>query len=161
MVAAGYLGDPERTREHFVTAADGTRFYITDDLGTFVNDVVSVEGRIDDVINTGGVKVSAQAVQRVVEGVAGVASVLIIGVPDAEWGATVAMGWEPADDVGHEAAAVETAAAAAVRDAHGGPAVPRVFRRYERLPRLGNGKPDRKRIAADLAGPGTPDVTQD
>jgi O-succinylbenzoic acid--CoA ligase len=159
MVAAGYLGDPERTDAHFISAPDGTRFYITDDLGSFTDGVVSVQGRIDDVINTGGVKVSAQAVQRVVEGLDGVAAVLIIGVPDAEWGAKVAMGWEPALAVGHGVEAAEAAAAAAVRETLGGPAVPRVFHRYEKLPRLGNGKPDRKRIAEDLSRINDSDVT--
>jgi O-succinylbenzoic acid--CoA ligase len=159
MVAAGYLGDPERTNDHFITDHDGTRFYITDDLGSFTDGVVSVQGRIDDVINTGGVKVSAQAVQRVVEGLDGVAAVLIIGVPDAEWGAKVAMGWEPALAVGHGVEAAEAAAAAAVRETLGGPAVPRVFHRYEKLPRLGNGKPDRKRIAEDLSRINDSDVT--
>lgn len=151
MVATGYLDDPERSAEHFVTDADGTRFYITDDLGTIENGVLSVSGRIDDVINTGGVKVSAQAVQAVVESVPGVAAVLVIGVPDPDWGQCVAMGWQPGGDVGQEEADdVEAAAAAAVRAAHGPAAVPRRFHRYGELPRLGNGKPDRRRIATDL-----------
>jgi O-succinylbenzoic acid--CoA ligase len=88
-----------------------------------------------------------------------VAAVLIIGVPDAEWGAKVAMGWEPALAVGHGVEAAEVAAAAAVRETLGGPAVPRVFHRYEKLPRLGNGKPDRKRIAEDLSRINDSDVT--
>ncbi|MGO2634760.1 MAG: AMP-binding protein [Galactobacter sp.] len=153
MVASGYLGDPDRTREHFVIDQDGTRFYITDDLGTVVDGVVSVSGRTDDVINTGGVKVSAQAVQQVVECVDGVGAVLIVGVPDPVWGQKVAMGWEPAPGVGHEEyQAVEQAALAAARAAHGGPGTPRTVRRYASLPRLGNGKPDRVTIAKDLAG---------
>lgn len=152
MVASEYLSDTERTREHFVTAADGTRFYITDDLGTVANGVVSVTGRTDDVINTGGVKVSAQAVQQVVECVDGVGSVLIVGVADPVWGQKVAMGWEPAPGVGHEKYEfVEASALAAARDALGGPATPRLVRRYASLPRLGNGKPDRITIANDLS----------
>jgi hypothetical protein len=34
-----------------------------------------------------------------------------------------------------------------------------VFHRYEKLPRLGNGKPDRKRIAEDLSRINDSDVT--
>ena len=93
MVAGGYLGDPERTDEHFHRDADGTRWYVTDDLGAVASDgTVSVSGRIDDVINTGGVKVSAQEVQRVIEALPWVREALVVGVPDPEWGQAVALG---------------------------------------------------------------------
>lgn len=151
MVAAGYLGDPERTAEHFVTDDDGLRWYVTDDLGEVHDGVVSVAGRVDDVINTGGVKVSAQAVQRVIEPIPGVRDALVIGVPDPEWGQRVGLGWEPLpSEAEDEQDDIEEAALGAVREALGAPAVPRVVVRYPALPRLGNGKPDRRRVAADL-----------
>lgn len=92
MVAGGYLGDPERTEAHFHRDSDGTRWYVTDDLGAVSGDgTVSVSGRIDDVINTGGVKVSAQEVQRVIEALPWVREALVVGVPDPEWGQAVAL----------------------------------------------------------------------
>lgn len=159
VVAAGYLADPERTAEHFLTGPDGTPWYVTDDLGSVSDGRVSVAGRVDDVINTGGVKVSAQAVQRLIESVPGVADALVIGVPDPEWGQRVGLGWQgtpvaTAPDAAEPGPAEKDTTArilAAVRAELGAAAVPRVVEHYARLPRLGNGKPDRRRIGADLA----------
>ena len=60
-IASGYLGDPELTAGHFSVDARGTRWYRTDDLGSVEDGILSVSGRADDVIITGGVKVSACA----------------------------------------------------------------------------------------------------
>ena len=47
-------------------------------------------GRADDVIITGGVKVSAAHVQEELEKSDGVAAAFVAGVPSAEWGQAVA-----------------------------------------------------------------------
>ena len=143
VVASGYLGDPALTAERFHTDAEGTRWFRTDDLGGVSGGLVSVRGRADDVVITGGVKVSAGAVQRCVEAVPGVESALVLGVPDAEWGAVVA-----AAIVG---GAAEDAVAAAVRAELGPAAVPRRIARLGAMPLLPNGKPDRLAVAALLA----------
>ncbi|MFW6187548.1 MAG: AMP-binding protein, partial [Actinomycetota bacterium] len=65
VVAAGYAGDPEQTARHFRTLGD-TRWYRTDDLGELSPEgVLRVHGRVDDMVNTGGVKVSAGLVTAV------------------------------------------------------------------------------------------------
>ena len=72
-LAQGYLDDPGRTAEHFFTAADGTRWYRTDDYGLLSahapasHCLLRVLGRSDDIIITGGVKISARAVAEVLE----------------------------------------------------------------------------------------------
>jgi o-succinylbenzoate---CoA ligase len=148
MVAGPYLGDDERTAEHF-SEERGTRFYLTDDLGEVSNGVLSVSGRVDDVINTGGVKVSAQAVQRVIEELPGVRGVLVIGVPDPEWGQRVGLVLEEAPGA-RTPVPDDAAVASAVRAVLGAPAVPRLVWRPAALPRLGNGKPDRRTSVAAL-----------
>ncbi|OAV59190.1 AMP-binding protein [Enteractinococcus helveticum] len=128
MVAAGYFANPELTAAHFVDGA-----YLTDDYGTVTNGVVAVHGRLDDVINTGGVKVSAAKIQQVLQ--RWVPEAFVTGIPDAEWG--------------HRVSAVVTGdtseeiLADAVRSAMGAPAVPKTWLRLDALPMLENGKPDR------------------
>lgn len=101
-LASGYIGDAARTAEHFFTAADGTRWYRTDDYGLLspANDPDStthgseprlqVLGRSDDIIITGGVKISARAVAEVLESHPAVREALVCGLPDARWGSAVA-----------------------------------------------------------------------
>lgn len=147
VVASGYLGNPELTAEHFRTDTNGVRWFRTEDLGSVDGGRVTVLGRADDVVITGGIKVSAGAVQSVLEAVPGVRAALVVGVPDAEWGAVVA-----AVVVGE---ADDDALAEAVRSSLGRAAVPRRLHRPDALPLLPNGKPDRRRAIDLLGGSGT------
>lgn len=128
MVAAGYFDDPELTATHFSNGA-----YLTDDYGSVTDGVVQVAGRLDDVINTGGIKVSAAHIQQVLQ--RWVPQAFVTGMPDGEWG--------------HRVAAVVTGTtsqdvlADAVRSALGAPAVPKSWLRVDALPMLENGKTDR------------------
>jgi O-succinylbenzoic acid--CoA ligase len=58
----------------------------TGDAGAVVDGRVEVQGRIGDVIVTGGEKVWPDPVEGVLRDVPGVADVAVAGVPDAEWG---------------------------------------------------------------------------
>ncbi|AUZ35813.1 AMP-dependent synthetase [Arthrobacter sp. PGP41] len=88
-IAAGYLETPESTETFF--EEDGVRWYRTSDLGSIDDDGrLTVLGRADDVIITGGVKVSAAHVQEELEKSDGVAAAFVAGVPSAEWGQAVA-----------------------------------------------------------------------
>ena len=89
-VAAGYLEAPELTAATFIEE-DGVRWYRTNDLGELDADGrLTVLGRADDVIITGGVKVSAAHVQAELEKLDGVRAAFVAGVPSAEWGQAVA-----------------------------------------------------------------------
>ena len=71
--------------------ADGVRWYRTNDLGELDADGrLTVLGRADDVVITGGVKVSAAHVQAELEKLDGVRAAFVTGVPSAEWGQAVA-----------------------------------------------------------------------
>ncbi|MBE8146002.1 hypothetical protein IOD13_02585 [Brevibacterium casei] len=61
----------------------------TSDLGRIDNGVLSVLGRVDDVIVSGGENVSPHALESVLLPAwqdHGIAEVLVTSVPDAEWG---------------------------------------------------------------------------
>lgn len=146
VVAGGYLGNPELTDAHFTVDGEGTRWFTTDDLGACVDGVLRVDGRIDDVINTGAVKVSAGAVAAVIQAVPGVRSALVVGVPDPVWGAAVAAlvtGEANPEDI-----------RGAVRSALGRAAVPHRLLPVAELPALPGGKPDRQTAISLLAGAG-------
>jgi o-succinylbenzoate---CoA ligase len=86
MLMRGYRFDAERTAAAFTP--DG--WYRTGDLGAFdARGALQVFGRIDDLINTGGVNVSPTAVEDALAGHPGVADLCIAGRPDAEWGERV------------------------------------------------------------------------
>jgi O-succinylbenzoic acid--CoA ligase len=65
-------------------------WFATSDLGVIgANGQLTVRGRADDVINTGGQKVVAGEVASVLETHPGVREAVVIGRPDAEWGERV------------------------------------------------------------------------
>lgn len=92
-LAEGYVGDPEATAAAFRTDPDGTRWFRTSDLGRLDDGRLTILGRADDVILTGGVNVAPAAVEdAIAEHLAGLGTpgeACVIGVPDAEWGQAV------------------------------------------------------------------------
>lgn len=140
-LADGYLGDPRRTAEVFVTDPDGVRWYRTGDAGTVTGGVVAVTGRIDNVIVSGGVNVSLDRVERVVHTVPGLAGAVVVGAPHERWGQT------PVIAVAGDAdPALLDAAREAVAAALGKPARPSRLLALAELPRLASGKPDRRAL---------------
>lgn len=140
-LAAGYLDAPDS--EDFFEE-DGVRWYRTGDLGELSQEGrLTVLGRADDVIITGGVKVSAAYVQAELEKLDGVAAAFVTGVPSAEWGQAVAayVAAPAARD-----ADILTAARAAL-----GAMAPKTVLAASELIMLPNGKPDRVAMAGLLA----------
>jgi O-succinylbenzoic acid--CoA ligase len=81
----GYEGDPDRTAE---VLRDG--WLLTHDLGHWTPEGrLAIDGRSDDVIISGGVKVPASAVATALLAHPWVNEVEVIGVPDDEWGERV------------------------------------------------------------------------
>lgn len=152
MLADGYLGDPERTADAFTTDADGTRWYRTGDLGELTHDgTLRIRGRADDVIISGGVKVSLGDVERAVRSVPGFGEAVAVRVPDPEWGERAAV-----VAVRTDAAAASDALATlvAATDAEGLMPAARPVRLelLDRLPLLASGKPDRRALEARMRG---------
>lgn len=143
VLADGYMGRPELTRDRF-RFNSGRRWFRTDDTGTVdAEGRVHVSGRLDDVIVSGGIKVSAQAVADAVETVPGVDQAFVLGLDDPEWGSRV--GAAVVGSVDPELIRD------AVRDRLGAAAVPKVVLLLEALPLLPNGKADRMTLLRLLA----------
>ncbi|MGN7969370.1 AMP-binding protein [Microbacterium sp. 22296] len=149
MLADGYLGDSARTASVFPLDSTGTRWYRTGDGGEIVDGVLRVTGRLDNVIVSGGVNVSLDRVEAAVRGIPGLASAVVVPMPDAEWGQGSAVVVP-----GLAAGNVETVLAQVrevVGDAVGAPARPARVVAVEELPALSSGKPDRAALRAMLA----------
>ena len=94
MLASGYLDASEPDAARF--RSDG--WFVTDDVGRIDADgTLTVLGRADAVINTGGVKVDPEAVELLLRAHHAVADAVVLGAADAEWGERVVAVVVPAD----------------------------------------------------------------
>ncbi len=137
VVARGYRGRPVDP------AFPGERTFRTSDLGLLEGPALRVVGRGDDVIISGGRKIDPQTVESALATLAGVAHVLVVGVPDAEWGQAVAALVVPRTP-GVDLQVLRRQA----RSAAGPVATPRHLILVDELPSRGIGKPDRAAAAA-------------
>ncbi len=149
-IAHGYLGEPAVSADAFSTDADGTRWFRTDDLG-HIDDHgrLVVDGRADDLINTGGIKVTPGVVEdAIVRHVHAVADVVVLGVPDPEWGELVCAAVTLLDPTAHLTSAdLRSQLSGILPDA----ALPKRLVILPAIPLRGPGKPDRAaiRLAAE------------
>ena len=148
-VAHGYLGRPDLTAAAFGVDEDGTRWFRTDDVGhTDERNRLHVDGRIDDLVNTGGLKVAPRLVEEaIIDHVPGVAEVVVVGSPDPEWGEVVCA------LVVLEPGAVRAGLTAYELRAHlrgilPDHALPRRAVTAGAVPTRGPGKPDRRAVVA-------------
>src|SRR5581483_1376543 len=88
----GYLGDPEKTRQTF-PVIDGVRYSVGGDRARYAEDGrLLFLGREAVCINTGGEKVFAEEVERVVKSHPAVYDALVVGLPSPRWGQQVTAG---------------------------------------------------------------------
>jgi o-succinylbenzoate---CoA ligase len=144
VLARGYLGRPDLDERSFVTA-DGVRRLRTSDLGRMHDGRLTILGRADDVIVTGGVKVAPAAVEAALAGLPGIADVCVVGVPDAEWGQSVVAAVVVSGDA-PTLAQVRAAVTGRLDAAH----APRHLVVLDSLPLRGPGKHDRRALATML-----------
>src|SRR5699024_8632490 len=146
VLSHGYRLRPELTTESFVA-----RWLRTSDRGSWNNDgTLRILERVDDVVSTGGIKVSAAEVERVLLARPDVSGAAVVGLPDREWGEVVAAAVIPTS--GPEPDALR----AAVRAELGAAAVPKVLRHVCELPLRGPGKVDKTALREEL-GQDTPE----
>jgi O-succinylbenzoic acid--CoA ligase len=132
----GYLGRPELTAS---VLASG--WFRTTDLGCWRPDGrLGIRGRADDVINTGGEKVVPGEVESVLGTAPGVADVVVVGLPDPEWGEAVTAVVIPANPANTPDLAALRSTVRAVMPAY---AAPRRVVVVSQFPLLPSGKPDR------------------
>lgn len=156
-LASGYLDDPQRTAAHFFADPDGTRWYKTDDRGT-CTDSLTVLGREDDTVITGGIKVSAGVLARLLETHPSVREALVVGLPDSRWGQVLAAGLtlrhgHPETEIPgplDPGSPLATQLSDLVTQKLGRAAVPKLARVYTDFPTLSTGKPDRTTVTSHL-----------
>ncbi len=131
-----YVDDPELTGR---TLVDG--WYLTSDAGRIDEDgLLSVLGRVDDIVVSGGVNVPAVAVAARLREHPSVAAVEVLGVPDEEWGNRVVafiVGGLTLDEARDWLA-----------ERHPRPWAPREVVVVDEIPLLPNGKTDRQALQA-------------
>ena len=152
VLAEGYLGDPARTGDRFIER-HGERWYRTGDLGEVdaATGVVRVLGRADNVIISGGEKVSLDAVERVVRSLPGLGEAVVVGRPDPQWGHVPVLVLPLAASAADDTAVTLGRIGEAVASAVGKAARPVRIVRVAAIPQLSAGKPDRRALARMLA----------
>ncbi|WP_349865254.1 AMP-binding protein [Leifsonia sp. WHRI 6310E] len=151
-LAEGYLGDEERTHAAF-HEADGHRWYRTGDLGSVDEGRVTVFGRADNVIISGGEKVLLDAVEQAVRSIPGLEGAVVVASADEEWGqvpvvvAPRGTGRTDGDGLLREVRAL-------VAERVGRAGAPARVLAVAELPVLSSGKPDRVAAARLADGSG-------
>lgn len=164
-LVAGYLeataspaGPSRLAAEQPFEVRDGDRWLVTGDTGTWDGRILTVQGRADDVIVSGGRNVPPLEVEDALRRVA--ADVLdgwdwaVSSVPDPTWGAVIVLAVAPRPDA-HAAASAQgaTSTQEVLTRCAGVPSAlrPRRLFELESLPRTESGKLDRRRLAQACA----------
>ncbi|MFC5089131.1 o-succinylbenzoate--CoA ligase [Corynebacterium aquatimens] len=133
-IARGYRNLPD----HEAFAEDG--WFATSDAGMLISDTLTVTGRLDAIIETGGLKVHPEVVEKHVLACEGVTGACVVGVPDERFG--------------HRLCLAYTGSAGTAQlmehfdDTLPRWQVPKDIRVVREIPVIGPGKPDRKAVAA-------------
>ncbi|MGW5919791.1 o-succinylbenzoate--CoA ligase [Nocardia fluminea] len=142
MIARGYRNLPD----HPAFAEPG--WFRTEDAGSFEDGVLSISGRLDEAIMTGGLLVIPQVVEAVLANHPGIRECIVLGLPDERLGQRVAVAIVPApgaaptlDEIrAHVVAELDSIAA------------PRELAVLSEIPLRGPGKPDRTALRKLLLG---------
>jgi len=149
-LATGYLGRPDLTAAAFMTDDDGTRWFCTDDVGhRDEQGRWHVDGRLDDLITTGGLKVAPRLVEEALTALPGIAEAVVVGTQDDDWGQVVSAAIVPSPEGQHPGSAAPTVTTLreqlrGILPAH---ALPRRVLVLTAIPLRGPGKPDRVAVA--------------
>jgi acyl-CoA synthetase (AMP-forming)/AMP-acid ligase II len=147
-VPIGYYKDAEKTAATFVEM-HGVRWAIPGDRAVIEDDgTITVLGRGSQCINTGGEKVFPEEVEAVLKSHPDVFDAIVVGVPDARWGETVAAVVAPR--TGHSVTL--DALGAHCREALAGYKVPRHLVVVDEVERTPAGKPNYRWAKATAAG---------
>ena len=136
LIASGYRGLPE----HPAFAEPG--WFRTDDAGTLADGVLTIRGRLDEAISTGGLTVVPQVVESVLVEHPAVRECAVLGLPDDRLGQRVVAAIVPEAGFVPTAAELRTHVSAALDPT----AAPREVRLVDALPLRGPGKVDREAL---------------
>lgn len=153
-LATGYLGRPDLTAAAFDRTDDGARWFRTDDVGHRDDQGRwHVDGRLDDLITTGGLKVAPRLVEEALAALPGIAEAVVVGTPDDDWGQVVSAAIVPTGETGDrgDAAPTVTDLREQLRGILPAHALPRRLLVLTEIPLRGPGKPDRAAVAGRFA----------
>ena len=143
-LALGYLGEPALSATAFVVDESARRWFRTGDVGHLdARGALVVDGRIDDLINTGGLKVAPRLVEEALTALDIVAEAVVVGSPDPEWGQLVCAAIVVTPGVSPPTLDDVRARLRGILPDH---ALPRRLATLPELPVRGPGKPDRAAI---------------
>ncbi|MFE7800651.1 o-succinylbenzoate--CoA ligase [Nocardia sp. NPDC057440] len=145
MIAAGYRNQPD----HPAFAEPG--WFRTEDAGAFDDGVLSVSGRLDEAIMTGGLLVIPQVVEAVLGTHPSISECVVLGLPDERLGQRVAVVVVPAAGA---TPTLEELREHVVRELDS-IAAPRELALLDELPLIGPGKPNRTELRAYLQAEST------
>ena len=130
---------------------DDDGWFRTGDVGRINEDgSLSILGRADEMIVTGGKKVFPAEVERFLESLPGVGRAVVLGVPDEEWGEVVVAGLEPDSSTPGSPNERDSRLEPALREGLASWQRPRVIVWVERFPETSSGKLDRTGIRKQL-----------
>lgn len=137
-LASYYLPSHEGDELREITDSDG--WFLTNDLGHFEGNRLVVDGRIDDVIISGGEKISLRAIEDFLAPLMG-GEVVAFAHPDAEWGERLAIATTVTIEVSHWQELQEK-----IRAGLGRHAIPQDIYRVGEIPKSALGKVDREKV---------------
>ncbi|APE38838.1 O-succinylbenzoic acid--CoA ligase [Nocardia mangyaensis] len=141
MIARGYRNLPD----HPAFAEPG--WFRTEDAGTFDDGVLSITGRLDEAIMTGGLLVIPQVVEAVLANHPGIRECIVLGLPDERLGQRVAVAIVPTP--GATPPTLEELRVHVVAELDS-IAAPRELAVLDEIPLRGPGKPDRAALREHL-----------
>ncbi len=138
-LALTYLNDEEAWKASFV---DG--WFVTSDRGEFVDGKLKVFGRADDVIISGGEKISLSAIESALQSQFPNREIAAFTIPDLEWGNALhlAIAGEHAEETEEITSFLERSLGVVAK--------PKGFLILSELPLLGIGKVDHKALAEEM-----------
>lgn len=149
VLADGYLGDDQRTADVF-QIRNGKKWYVSEDTGVIDKGILTVGGRRDRTIISGGIKINLDTLESLIHRKYRRVEAHAVYIPDMEWGsrpAVIVCGVEPDQ---HES--LSDAIHNLIRSELGRAADPAVVRFIEVAPLLPSGKIDRHALTAFAQG---------
>ncbi|PAT08024.1 o-succinylbenzoate--CoA ligase [Corynebacterium hadale] len=141
MVAKGYRGPVEP--DPFSTDDSGQRWFTTSDAGHIDSGVLTVQGRLDNVISSGGFKLQPEVLERFLLAQPGVTAACVVGVADERFGQRICAAYTGSAEVAELMDAFEDLPRWQV---------PKELRPVPALPQLGPGKVDRAAVGEMFGG---------
>lgn len=138
-IASTYLNDEDAWKH---ALADG--WFVTNDIGTLVDGKLTVAGRADDVIISGGEKISLRAIERALQEKFTENEFAAFSIPDVEWGNALHIA------IAGDHSASTQKISAYLEESFGVVAKPKGFLILSTLPMIGVGKVDQKALAQAL-----------